>query len=130
MPYGPDKDNPTKVSAGSLELLGQGEIVRRANQLDIPDKAIASLAIQASYESVELEPAVDDVKGIHIVIMNPPFTNRSKMGEKFPKGTQEALRARVDTLEKVLISADPEMQGFLGQEHDWSFVRSSGGPLP
>ena len=44
--------------------------------------------------------------------MNPPFTNRSKMGEKFPGGTQQALRERVDDMDRVLIRSDAEMEDF------------------
>ena len=44
--------------------------------------------------------------------MNPPFTNRSKMGEKFPEGIQRALRKRTDSLEERLIEADPELKNF------------------
>ena len=40
------------------------------------------------------EDAVSAVKDARIVIMNPPFTNRAKMGEKFPKETQRTLRSR------------------------------------
>ena len=47
-----------------------------------------------------------------IVIMNPPFSNRTKMGEKFPKGIQEALRSRTDDMERILISADPGLTEF------------------
>ena len=37
-----------------------------------------------------LEDAVEAVLGARVVIMNPPFTNREKMGEKFSDGDQEA----------------------------------------
>ena len=49
--------------------------------------------------------------GARIVIMNPPFTNRTKMGEKFPDEVQNALRQRVDALESGLIRNDPELEG-------------------
>ena len=42
MPYGPDANDPTKVSAGTLELLGQREIVPRTGELDLPDERIGS----------------------------------------------------------------------------------------
>ena len=44
--------------------------------------------------------------------MEPPFTNRSKMGEKFPAGTQQALRKRVDDMERTLVRSDAEMDDF------------------
>ncbi|MCY4284191.1 MAG: hypothetical protein OXC65_02485 [Thiotrichales bacterium] len=52
--------------------------------------------------------------GARIVIMNPPFTNRTKMGEKFPDEVQNALRQRVDALESGLIRNDPERSGTRG----------------
>ena len=61
---------------------------------------------------VELEDAVDAVRNARIVIMNPPFTNRAKMGEKFPPETQKALRERADLMEQKLTQADPGLMGF------------------
>ena len=55
------------------------------------------------------------VKDARIVIMNPPFTNRSKMGEKFPKEIQQALRSRVDHLENQLLNADPDFKNLASQ---------------
>ena len=45
--------------------------------------------------------------------MNPPFTNRAKMGEKFPKDVQQELRSRVDSLEQCLVNNDSEMNDFV-----------------
>ena len=87
MPYGPDKYNPGQVSAGTLELLGQNAIVRRRAELDTSDPKIASQSIWEG-EDIELENAVEAARGARIIIMNPPFTNREKMGEKFPKDIQ------------------------------------------
>ena len=112
MPYGPQKDNPAQVSVGTLELLGQRAIVARDSELNLPNVAIASQSIWNRQSDAELEEAVDAAKDARIVIMNPPFTNRSKMGEKFPKGTQQALRARVDHMERILVGADPSLTDF------------------
>ena len=61
-----------------------------------------------------MEDAVDAVRdGVRIVIMNPPFTNRSKMGEKFPKVTQQALRSRADEMERVLVRNDTALRDFV-----------------
>ena len=112
MPYGPDASDPTKVSAGTLELLSQREIVPRNGELDLPDDRIASQEVWTQGGEA-MEDAVDAIKdGVGIVIMNPPFTNRSKMGEKFPAGTQQALRERVDDMERTLIRSDAEMDDF------------------
>ena len=47
---------------------------------------------------MELEDAVDAAKDASIVIMNPPFTSRNKMGEKFPKArsAETAFARRFD----------------------------------
>ena len=45
--------------------------------------------------------------------MNPPFTNRTKMGEKFPQATQKALRERVDDMERILVRNDKEIEDFV-----------------
>ena len=113
MPYGPDKDDPLRVSAGTLEFLGQNAIVHRSGQLDIDDSRIASQNVWLSDDDVELEDAVDAAKDAKIIIMNPPFTNRTKMGEKFPKHTQQLLRNRVDAMEQNLVANDEEMDDFV-----------------
>ena len=112
MPYGPDASDPRKVSAGTLELLGQREIVPRHGELDLPDARIASEEVWIQ-GGESMEDAVDAVKGgVSIVIMNPPFTNRSKMGEKFTQETQRALRSRVDDMENLLVRSDGNLDDF------------------
>ena len=111
MPYGP-QDNE-RVSAGTLELLSQKAILPRQGELDIPDDPIASQAVWDQHEDAELEDAVDASKSSRIVIMNPPFTSRANMGQKFPKETQKRLRARADAMGKILTHNDPNMKGFV-----------------
>ena len=111
MPYGPGRDNPAKVSAGTLELLGQRAIVSRPTELGLADDAIASQTIWGDADA-ELEGAVDAARGARIVIMNPPFNNRTKMGEKFAPEIQKRLRERADAMEGKLTQADPELVGF------------------
>ena len=112
MPYGPSPDDPRRVSVGTLELLGQKAIVARDGELNLPDNHINSQIVWGQSDDAELEDAVDAVKDAHIVVMNPPFSNRNKMGEKFPTGIQQALRSRVDIMEQILTSADPGLMGF------------------
>ena len=113
MPYGPDASDPTKVSAGTLELLGQKEIVSRHGELNLPDAKIASEEVW-THGGEAMEDALDAVKsGVRIVIMNPPFTNRAKMGEKFPKPIQQALRSRVDDMETMLVRNNDDMDDFV-----------------
>ena len=117
MPYGPQQDNTGRVAAGSLELLGQRAIVAREGELDIADAKIASQSVWPSTlaDSSEMEEAVDSVRDVRMVIMNPPFTERVRMGEKFPKATQELLRKRTDTLEDLLVKNDPELEKFVSR---------------
>ena len=112
MPYGPDRDNPAKVSAGTLELLGQRAIVSRPTELGFADDAIASQTIWQDADA-ELEDAVEAARDSRIVIMNPPFTNRVKMGEKFAPETQKRLRERADAMEGKLTQSDPDMLGVM-----------------
>ena len=115
MPYGPQTDNPARVSAGTLELLGQQAVVPRRGAMNLGDDQIQSQTIWPQGDDAELEDAVAAVKDARIVIMNPPFTNRGKMGEKFPKSIQQALRGRADDLEQVLISNDPEVASLVNK---------------
>ena len=121
MPYGPDRDDPAKISSGTLELLGQKAIVSQRTELAFADDAIASQAVWDPMADAELEDAVDAARNARIVIMNPPFTNRVKMGEKFATETQKALRQRADQMEGKLTQSDPELIEFLD--------KSSIGPL-
>lgn len=112
MPYGPHRDNPNRVSIGTLELLGQKAVVPREGQLDLADDEIESQATWGPTDDAELEDAVSAARDARIVIMNPPFTNRSKQGEKFPKETQHKMRSRADAMEKILVAADPDLERF------------------
>ena len=115
MPYGPETDNPAQVSAGTLELLGQKAIVSRDSELALADDRIGSQTVWNQRDDAELEDAVEAVKDARVVIMNPPFTNRSKMGEKFPEATQRALRERIDQVRALLAQADPELKNLATQ---------------
>ncbi len=112
MPYGPNQDDPSRVSVGTLELLGQSAIVPRHNQMDLGDDKIASQTIWNQHDDAELENAVDAVKDARIVIMNPPFTRRANMGMKFPDGIKKALQNRVNLMHQILVQNDPEMDDF------------------
>ena len=113
MPYGPKQHDTTRVSVGTLELLGQKTIVSRDGEMDIPDNSIGSRNVWEQSDDIELEDAVDAAKNAKIVVMNPPFTNRAKMGEKFPKHIQQLLRTRVDAMEQKLVANDKEMEDFV-----------------
>ena len=68
-----------------------------------------------AHQDPTLEDAVDGAVGARVVIMNPPFTNRGKMAEKFSEGIRRRLRERVDGLERALVQNDPELDGFVSK---------------
>ena len=109
MPYGSEGG---RARIGSLELLGQSPIVPKVGQMDFGDASLDSVQLQMSVDDPLLEDAVDAARGVRIVIMNPPFTNRSQMGVKFQKPVQRSMRVTADTLEDRLVAADPEMEDF------------------
>ena len=80
--------------------------------MGLADDKIGSQIVWNQPDDAELEGAVDAVKDARIVIMNPPFTNRAKMGEKFPANIQQALRSRVDDMERILVRNDENMEDF------------------
>ena len=112
MPYGPQADNPAQVSVGTLELLGQKAIVPRNSELNLADDRIGSQVVWNQPDDTELEDAVDAVKDANIVIMNPPFSSRKKMGEKFPQAIKTQLQRRTDAMEEYLTNADGDMTDF------------------
>ena len=115
MPYGPSKENSTLVSAGTLELLGQKAILPRIGEINLADEQVESqhISLERGGQEAEFEDAVDAVNHARIVIMNPPYTNRANMGEKFPKSIQKQLRSRADAMESVLVSNDCQMEKFV-----------------
>ena len=112
MPYGYEANNPWKVPVGTLELIGQRSIVPKRNDLFREDRAAESNVVWDQPGDSVFEDAVEAVKDASIVIMNPPFTNREKMGEKFSKAIQKKMREKTDSLERLLIDNDMEMVNF------------------
>ena len=110
MPYGPEAG---RARVGTPELLGQRKILRRAG-FDFADEKVGQ-QVQLDRDDPLLEDAVDAASNVRTVIMNPPFTNRKKMGEKFAKEIQQEMRLRIDSYEKMLVAADPEMENLSGQ---------------
>ena len=108
MPYGPI-DGSARV--GTLELLGQRSVLRSAG-FEFEDEDLNSQQIRMRKDDPMLDSAAAAVQNVRIVIMNPPFTNRSKMGEKFPIAVQQNMRRRVDSYERTLTTVDSEMSGF------------------
>ena len=118
MPYGDADPTSGRVgSAGSLELLGQRKFLERPSELPFDSETGGEIGSQRLAldndlsDDAELEDAVDAALNCRIVTMNPPFTNRTKMGEKFKPVTQDNLRNRSDHLQEMLCEADPSVDG-------------------
>ena len=112
MPYGPQANG--QVKAGALELLSQKAIVGRRNELNLPDAPTKAKTIKLR-EDAELQDAVQDAQNCQIVIMNPPFTNRVKMGEKFKDHLKKRLQKQVGGLEQMLVNNDAEMENIINK---------------
>ena len=114
MPYGPQPDGA--VAAGTPELFGRQDIVSAGRLFDdaAQSQSIKTGAEEGgALEGPEMDDATAAARDARIVIMNPPFTNRTKMGEKFDDDTRRALRRRMDTLEGFLEAADRPLSEFL-----------------
>ena len=107
MPYGPsdiDLYEPASVTpAGSLELLAH----------DLTEQAESDSVLDSC--DPEVESAKDSLKGTKIVLMNPPFSNRKKMGEKFPSDVKKCLSQRMDRLVEMAINRNPEMKALINK---------------
>ena len=114
MTHGLDR-NTNMAVAGSLELLGQRRVIGLGNELNLGEQDIASVRLQLAQDDPTLEDAVDAALGVRVVIMNPPYTERAKMGEKFSARVRKSLRERVDDLERTLVQNDPALDGFVSK---------------
>ncbi len=111
-----DALNSTRVSTGAEftgALGGPDNASRLFNDASNSTKVSAGAALSGALQGPEMEDAVAAAGDARIVIMNPPFTNRTKMGEKFDRRIQQALRSRMDTLEGFLERADKPLADFL-----------------
>ena len=115
MPYGSKASHVQDVRAGSLELLGQRRVIDTGGELDLGELDVGSERLQMATVEPTLEDAVGATLGARVVIMNPPFTSRERMGEKFTEGVRRRLRERVDGLEQALVRSDAELHGFVSK---------------
>ncbi len=109
MPYGPQE---ATVKVGSLELLGQSALVPKDGQMHFSDEALGTAQVQMMADDPLLDEAVAAVRNVRIVIMNPPFSSREKMGRKFQKDIQRRMHKKADELYDMLVASDPDMDGF------------------
>ena len=112
MPYGPQPGGGS--AAGTLELLARSEIIDSGRLFDDAAESVTiKTGAETTLEGPEMDDAAAAAANARIVIMNPPFTNRSKAGEKFDQDDQRALRSRMDALEGMLVSSDPSLNGVI-----------------
>ena len=112
MPYGPQPDGAS--AAGTLELIARSEIVNARRLFDDAAESVRiATGSEMSLEGPEMDDAAAAAANARIVVMNPPFTNRTKSGEKFDSGDQQKLRQRMDALEKMLVFSEPSLDGVL-----------------
>ena len=83
---GPSQDDPTRVSAGTVELLGQKAIVRRDGELDIPDDTLGSQSVWGQDDAAELEDAVDAAKDAPHRHNEPAVLQPHQDGREVPEG--------------------------------------------
>ena len=120
MEHGPQ---PTKgagvdVRVGSIELFAsKGIAPQRSDMLIEPGEKVESQEVWR--ESGNTAKAAENVAGTRLVLMNPPYSNRSNMGSKYSDRVKQALRTRTD-----------QLYGFLGEDDMGNFdVRNSLRPM-
>ena len=117
MPYGPLKSGQTAV--GTLELLLDAALVPVPDLgFDYADPASEQLDLlgKTPPRSAPVPKGSGNAaKNVRIVIMNPPFTNRAKMAQKFDDAIRASMRRRVDDLQDHLLTADPGLDGFVSK---------------
>ena len=114
MPYGRTDDPMVPIAAGTLELLAEEDVIPQ-QQTELFGRAASGAAVRLSLGDPVVEDAAKAAMGARIVIMNPPFTERVRMGEKFPDSIRKMLRERADGLERALVADDPALKGFVSK---------------
>ena len=108
MPYGLQRGGRT-AAAGSLELLQQPDVLAHqggktdAGQDDFFDDEMNSFAPRE---------ATERALKARVVLTNPPFVKREKLGAKFGIEVQRAIRQRIDKSQEELENKLPEYAGF------------------
>ena len=55
---------------------------------------------------------VEHVTGVDVVLTNPPFVTREKLGLKFGENMQKRVRLRIDQLQAIVEERAPEWVDF------------------
>ena len=100
MRHGPQPDGG--VALGSLELLP--EAVGGGRQLDLLGH-VKQAAVSTRESAVAKVP---DIRGVDVVLMNPPFTNNEKHGGKFTAEVKKRIQGRKLDIKSQITEADPD----------------------
>ena len=129
MPYGDGEDSETTETmlnhlsrAGSLELLTDSRIIG-GNEAGPPDQPVMKelnrhhtrsqgrrVALEAD-EQDDLDDLVEAIEGCRVALMNPPFVARTKLCERFADEERTRILARIDAIQDLLETTDPDMKG-------------------
>ncbi|MCY4661879.1 MAG: DEAD/DEAH box helicase family protein, partial [Acidobacteria bacterium] len=109
MPYGLQKAGRT-AAAGSLELLRQPDVL--AHQGGKTDAARDDFFFDDELNSFAPPEATERALKTRVVLTNPPFVTRGKLGAKFGVEVQRAIRERIDKSQQELENKLPSFVGF------------------
>ena len=125
-----DSDVGAVTTAGSLELLGQAVVLDRLptttagqQQLRVTDPETnddeatednekRKRSAGPSMTQVVDDRVVEHVTGVDVVLTNPPFVTREKLGLKFGENMQKRVRLRIDQLQAIVEERAPEWVDF------------------
>ncbi len=117
MRHGPQPDGT--VALGSLELLP--EAVGGHKQLDFLGH-VKQAAVSTRQSAVRQVP---DIRGLDVVLMNPPFTNNEKHGRRFSAEVKKQVQTRKLEIKAQINAPDPSASGLI----DSNSVRTFFTPL-
>ena len=113
MRHGPQPDGT--VALGSLELLP--EAVGEGRQVDLVGHVKqAAVSTQQSAQA-----KVPDIRGMDLILMNPPFTNNEKHGRKFSAEVKKRIQGRKLDIKSQLSAADPAASALIDSNNLSSF---------
>ena len=108
MPYGLQRDGST-AAAGSLELLRQPDVLaHQGGNTDVGQRDL----LDREMDSFASRKATERALKARVVLTNPPFVTREKLGAKFGNEVQGAIRERIDKSQDELENTLPEYAGF------------------
>ena len=113
MRHGPQPDGT--VALGSLELLP--EAVGDGRQVDLVGHVKqAAVSTQQSAQA-----KVPDIRGMDLILMNPPFTNNEKHGRKFSTEVKKRIQGRKLDIRSQLSAADAAASALIDSNNLSSF---------